>query len=238
MSVNQTEERNSISGFAVVLPAGGLGLRMGGSVPKQMLELGGRPLWRHSLDTFLEHPGIGEVVLVVPTDWRAHFEQELEGTDVIIVEGGLERWQSVQCGVRALSEHIRWVLVHDVARPFLSDTIIDAVLERVQHEACIVAKSVNDTVKVVSNGHVTQTIDRSTVWLAQTPQACEVSILENCYARILNETLPFVPTDEASILEHFGIGVGIVSGNVWNDKVTTPDDLERFRIMLGYGNRP
>ena len=234
MSEIHTQSLNGVSGFAAVLPAGGLGLRMGGTVPKQMLELGGRPIWRHSLDTFLEHPGISEVVLVVPADWRSHFEQDLDGLDVIVVEGGKERWQSVQNGIRALSPHVRWVLVHDVARPFLSGTIIDAILERVHYEPCIVAKPVSDTVKIITNGHIAQTIDRNSVWLAQTPQACEVSVLNDCYLRMKSEKLPFFPTDEASILEHFGIQVGIVNGDAWNDKVTTPEDLERFRMMLRF----
>lgn len=228
----------SISGFAAVLPAGGLGLRMGGQTPKQMLELGGRPLWRHSLETFLDHPGISEVVLVVPTDWFSHFEQALEGSEVKLIEGGSERWQSVRNGVRALSSHIRWVLVHDVARPFLSSAIIDRVLAQVQHQACLVAKPVSDTVKMVSGNQVTSTIDRNAVWLAQTPQACEVAVLQECYQRIDQETLPFVPTDEASILEHFHIPVSIVPGSTWNDKITTPEDLSRFRILLHHGERP
>jgi len=227
-----------IAGFGVVLPAGGLGKRMGGSVPKQMLELAGRPIWRHSLETFLEHPAIQEVILVVPAEWRSYFEQELEGERVRLVEGGDERWQSVRNGVNALSSDIRWVLVHDVARPFLSSKIIDGVLERVCHGACIVAKPVVDTVKTVHNGVIESTIDRSTVYLAQTPQACEVATLKDCYHRMGDDILPFVPTDEASLLERFSIPVGIVPGDSWNDKITSPDDMERFRIMIAHSCRP
>ncbi len=225
-------ELDGISGFAVVLPAGGLGKRMGGNVPKQMLELGGRPIWRHSVETFLAHPGINQVVLVVPADWRSHFEEELAGEDVTIVEGGLERWESVRNGIAALDADIRWVLVHDVARPFISEEIIDAVLDRTHWGANIVAKPVVDTVKIVANGVIEKTVDRSQVWLAQTPQSCEVSVLKACYERMKNEVLPFIPTDEASILEHFGVPVSIVPGNTWNDKITSPEDMERFRLML------
>jgi len=224
------------AGFAAVLPAGGLGKRMGGSQPKQMLELGGRPIWRHSVETFLAHPGISEVVLVVPSEWVSHFEQELEGENVNIVVGGAERWQSVQNGVNALSERIRWVLVHDVARPFLHSSIIDAVLERLQESACIVAKPVNDTVKVVQQGLISNTIDRDTVFLAQTPQACEVNILRDCYLRMREEVIPFSPTDEASILERYGIAVSVVQGDSWNDKITTPEDMLRFKALLS--NQP
>jgi 2-C-methyl-D-erythritol 4-phosphate cytidylyltransferase len=232
-----SEYATSFSGFAAVLPAGGLGKRMGGSIPKQMLEIDGRPIWRYSLDLFLDHPGIREVVLVVPAEWRSHFESEVSESDVKIVTGGVERWQSVQNGVSALSPDIRWVLVHDVARPFLQSSIIDSVLERVQQGACIVAKPVADTVKVVRDGIIETTIDRSSVWLAQTPQASEVSVLKECYQRMGHEALPFVPTDEASILERYSIPVGIVQGNSWNDKVTNPEDLERFKYLLSQGLR-
>jgi len=233
-----TDVVHSLGSFAVVLPAGGLGKRMGGNVPKQMMELGGRPIWRHSLETFLEHPGIRQVVLVVPADWYNHFEQELQGEDVTLVVGGEERWQSVRNGVEALDADIQWVLVHDVARPFISNQIVDAVLARVRDGACIVAKPVSDTVKVVHNGVIESTIDRALVWLAQTPQACDVAVLKDCYARMANEILPFVPTDEASVLERFQIPVGVVPGNSWNDKVTTPEDMERFQLYLAHGTRP
>ncbi|HSQ42467.1 MAG TPA: 2-C-methyl-D-erythritol 4-phosphate cytidylyltransferase [Fibrobacteraceae bacterium] len=222
---------NDQSRFGVVLPAGGLGKRMGGTQPKQLLPLQGLPIWQHSLRTFLEHPQISEVVLVVPSDWRTHFKQEA-GSSVKIVPGGAERWESVRRGVEALSQEVRWVLVHDVARPLLSLEILDATLTQVRQGPCIVAKPVSDTVKVVRNGLVEQTVDRNQVWLAQTPQACEVSVLRDCYARMDRELLPFVPTDEASIWEHFGIPVHVVPGNTWNDKITTPEDLQRFQAML------
>lgn len=225
-------DSQNIAGFAAVLPAGGLGKRMGGNLPKQMLELGGRPIWRHSVETFLAHPGINQVVLVVPTDWRSYFEDELAGEDVTLVEGGQERWESVRNGVYVLDADIRWVLVHDVARPFLSEDIIDAVLERTHWGANIVAKPVVDTVKIVNNGLIEKTVDRSQVWLAQTPQSCEVSVLKSCYERMKNEVLPFAPTDEASILEHYGVPVSIVPGSTRNDKITAPEDMERFRQML------
>lgn len=222
--------------FAVVLPAGGLGKRMGADKPKQLLPLGGKPLWQHTVDLFLAHPRIGAIVLVVPTDWRSHFEQVLENSSVygsvILVDGGVERWQSVRNGVEALPADAEYVLVHDVARPFLSAAIVDAVLAQVCQSACIVAKPVHDTVKIVQSGKVASTVDRSTVWLAQTPQAASVALLRELYGRTDHEQLGFVPTDESSLLEHFGIEVAVVAGDSLNDKVTTPEDFERFRLSV------
>ena len=220
--------------FAVVLPAGGLGKRMGADKPKQLLPLGGKPLWKHTVDLFLAHPRIGTVVLVVPAEWRSHFEQALESDSlngsVVLVNGGAERWQSVRHGVEALPSEAEYVLVHDVARPFLSTAIVDAVLAQVCQSACIVAKPVHDTVKIAHAGKVAATVDRSTVWLAQTPQAASVAVLRELYRRTDREQLGFIPTDESSLLEHFGVEVAIVAGDGLNDKVTTPEDFERFRL--------
>ncbi len=218
--------------IAAVLPAGGLGTRMGGPVPKQLMELHGRPLWRYSIDTFLQQPRVGHVVLVVPKDWLGHFERELQGSGVRVVEGGAERWLSVRHGIQALPEGVEYALVHDVARPFLSSAIIDAVVQQVVSSACIVAKPVHDTVKLVDNGRVSGTVDRSKVWLAQTPQAFRVQQMQGLYALADSQGLPFVPTDEASFLEHFGVPVAVVSGDSWNDKVTTSEDFERFHLAL------
>ena len=227
--------------FAAVLPAGGLGKRMGGNIPKQLMVLGGKPVYRYSLETFLSMDEIAEVVMAVPADWKDHFEKEIfgESTDknlrelirakMKIVVGGAERWQSVENGVNALTSNAEFVLVHDVARPFISKEIIRDVCETlVTKGSCLVAKPAVDTIKIAKDGCVQQTIDRNTVWMAQTPQAASIDLLKKLYGRIAAEPLNFTPTDEASILEYFGESVYIVKGNNLNDKLTTPEDFEIF----------
>lgn len=221
--------------FAVVLPAGGLGRRMGAKLPKQLLPLGGKPVYLHSLETFLGMPEIAEVALAVPADWREHFEAEVAEKlapeflkKLKIVVGGAERWQSVRNGVEVLESGAEFVLVHDVARPFISKKIIAAIFEALKRGPCIVAKACPDTVKVARDGKVERTLDRNTIWLAQTPQCCKVSLLKSLYKKIDAEPLSFTPTDEASILEHFGETVYIVPGDSMNDKLTTPEDFARF----------
>ncbi|SMP39124.1 2-C-methyl-D-erythritol 4-phosphate cytidylyltransferase [Fibrobacter sp. UWB10] len=223
--------------FAAVLPAGGLGKRMGGNIPKQLMVLGGKPVYRYSLETFLSMDEIAEVVMAVPADWKDHFEKEIfsdNASDEIrakmkIVVGGAERWQSVENGVNALTSDAEFVLVHDVARPFISKEIIRDVCETlVTKGSCLVAKPAVDTIKIAKDGSVQQTIDRNTVWMAQTPQAASVALLKKLYGRIAAEPLNFTPTDEASILEYFGESVYIVKGNNLNDKLTTPEDFEIF----------
>ena len=215
--------------FAAVLPAGGLGKRMGGNIPKQLMLLGGKPVYRYSLETFLEMEEIAEVVMAVPADWKDHFEKEFSHPKLKIVSGGAERWQSVENGVNALTSNAEYVLVHDVARPFVSKEIIRDVCETlVTKGSCLVAKPAVDTIKVAADGKVQKTIDRNTVWMAQTPQAASIALLKKLYGRIAAEPLNFTPTDEASILEYFGESVYIVKGNVANDKLTTPEDFEIF----------
>lgn len=236
--------------FAAVLPAGGLGKRMGGNIPKQLMVLGGKPVYRYSLETFLSMEEIAEVVMAVPADWKDHFEKEIFGQTALrqaqgplspseldalvinklkIVVGGAERWQSVENGVNALTSGAEYVLVHDVARPFISkEIILDVCKTLVEKGSCLVAKPAVDTIKIAKDGCVQQTIDRNTVWMAQTPQAASIALLKKLYGRIAAEPLNFTPTDEASILEYFGEHVYIVKGNNLNDKLTTPEDFVIF----------
>ncbi|SHK62913.1 2-C-methyl-D-erythritol 4-phosphate cytidylyltransferase [Fibrobacter sp. UWH4] len=226
--------------FAAVLPAGGLGKRMGGNIPKQLMVLGGKPVYRYSLETFLSMEEIAEVVMAVPADWKDHFEKEIFGQSpseldalitnkLKIVVGGAERWQSVENGVNALTSGAEYVLVHDVARPFISkEIILDVCKTLVEKGSCLVAKPAVDTIKIAKDSCVQQTIDRNTVWMAQTPQAASIALLKKLYGRIAAEPLNFTPTDEASILEYFGERVYIVKGNNLNDKLTTPEDFEIF----------
>jgi 2-C-methyl-D-erythritol 4-phosphate cytidylyltransferase len=231
--------------FTAVLPAGGLGKRMGGTIPKQLMQLGGKPVYQYSLETFLKMDEIAEVVMAVPADWKDYFEKEIDTwiassentekfrTKLKIVVGGAERWQSVENGVNALTSSAEYVLVHDVARPFVSEKIIRDVCETLINKgSCLVAKPAIDTVKIASNGRVENTIDRNKVWLAQTPQAARIDLLKQLYSRIAKEPLDFTPTDEASILEFFGEPVYIVKGESANDKLTTPEDFAVFASRI------
>jgi 2-C-methyl-D-erythritol 4-phosphate cytidylyltransferase len=201
-----------------------LGKRVGGEVPKQLVKLHGKAMWQHSAETFLNHEKIEAVVLTVPEEWQSYFVQEAKDLSIIVAVGGKERWQSVKNGVNALPKDISHVMAHDAARPFISSVIISDVAEALEHSCCMVAKPVFDTVKVAENGFVKSTLDRNALWLAQTPQAAPVALLKELYEKM--ESIPdFCPTDEASILEKFGIAIKIVEGNAKNDKITTIEDL-------------
>ena len=214
--------------IGAVITAGGLGKRLGGEIPKLLLELRGKTMWRHSVDAFLKNKHIKAVVLTVPKEWQNNFAD----SSVIVAAGGNERWQSVKNGIEALPQSISHVMVHDAARPFVSDDIINSVAEALEKDCCMVAKPVFDTVKITENGFVKNTIDRKSVWLAQTPQAAPVALLKELYKKM--EGFPdFCPTDEASILEKFGVSIKIVEGNAQNDKITTIEDMEKFLCSNG-----
>jgi 2-C-methyl-D-erythritol 4-phosphate cytidylyltransferase len=214
--------------IGAIITAGGLGKRALSEMPKQLVKLNGKAMWLHSAETFLNNKEIKAVVLTVPENWQSHFIEEAKNLSITVAIGGKERWQSVKNGIEALPENISHVMVHDAARPFVSDEIINSVAASVETDCCVVAKPVFDTVKIVENGYVKNTLDRRTVWLAQTPQAASVAMLKELYKKM--EKFPdFCPTDEASIFEKFGIPVKIIEGNARTDKITTMDDLEEHR---------
>jgi 2-C-methyl-D-erythritol 4-phosphate cytidylyltransferase len=213
--------------IGAIITAGGLGKRVGGNVPKQLVKLHGKAMWLHSVEAFLNNKKIKTVVLTVPANWQNYFIEESKNLSLIVALGGKERWQSVKNGIEALPKDISHAMVHDAARPFVSQGIINSVAKALSKDCCMVAKPVFDTVKIAENSYVKSTLDRKSIWLAQTPQAAPVALLKKLYKKM--EKYPdFCPTDEASILEKFGIPIKIVEGNAMNDKITTKEELDKF----------
>jgi 2-C-methyl-D-erythritol 4-phosphate cytidylyltransferase len=213
--------------IGAVITAGGLGKRVGGKVPKQLVKLRGKAMWLHSVEAFLNNKKIKAVVLTIPANWKNYFIEESKNLPLIVALGGKERWQSVKNGIEALPKNISHVMVHDAARPFVSQDIINSVAKALARNCCMVAKPVFDTVKIAKDSFVKSTLDRKNVWLAQTPQAAPVVLLKELYKKM--EKFPdFCPTDEASILEKFGIPIKIAEGNAKNDKITTKEELDKF----------
>lgn len=230
--------------LGIVLPCAGSGSRVGAERPKQFLELGGRPVFHWSLQTFLAHPRVSAVVLVVAPGERESmqatlgqsFRSDLDGGRLLLADGGSERWESVRNGVAELPGTCRMVAVHDVARPFVSRSDIDRIADAAAEAGCAtLAVPSADTIKWADDSPssfgaplVARTIDRRRVWLTQTPQAFRREILEACYAALpLRPDL--APTDEASLAEAFGHPVRLVQGGSLLNKITTADDLEWAR---------
>ena len=229
-----------------MLPAGGVGARMGGDKPKQFLEIQGRPIYRHALDIFLKHPLISEIVFVCGADWSSHFTDEFKDLPIQVVVGGKERWNSVYNGLQALSENIQQVMVHDVARPFLPQPVLESCIGELQaNRSFLVALKAVDTIKrsrtssqvhnslnsnAIKSSIVDETLNRDEIWLAQTPQGSSKQLLIDCFDSMSQTDQN--PTDEASVLEACGIDVHLIEGSRWNDKLTTPEDLSKFQSWL------
>lgn len=213
-----------------VLPAAGIGTRMGAEVPKQYLQVAGATLLEHSLHALLgcEHI-VGVVVALHPQDRRADQLSVLQDSRIQTVAGGEQRSDSVLAGLDALSvraaEH-DWVLVHDAARPCLQSADIERLIEAViaRDTGGILAEPIVDTVKQASaDALVARTLDRTTLWRAQTPQMFRLAELHRALCQAMEQGLAV--TDESSAMELAGYPVQLVVGPAGNFKVTLPDDL-------------
>jgi 2-C-methyl-D-erythritol 4-phosphate cytidylyltransferase len=219
----------------VILPAGGKGLRAGSPEPKQFLELlPGRTVLAYSLEAFGRMDCVQSIVLVLPRERMAAFADLAKSfPKVRMAEGGAERWESVRNGFQALDPSLPYVLVHDVARPFVSEAVIRRCLEAVRPDACVIAAlPASDTVKEVSGDAVERTYDRSRLILVQTPQVFPRTVLESAYAGAAAAP-GGIPTDEAMMAERAGCTVRWVRGSDANRKITGAADLDWAKWIAG-----
>jgi 2-C-methyl-D-erythritol 4-phosphate cytidylyltransferase/2-C-methyl-D-erythritol 2,4-cyclodiphosphate synthase len=223
----------------VIIPAGGIGSRIGHQRPKQFLPLAGRPILVRTCTAFLRMETIHCVVVVAPADYYQETIDLLhrhlpspQADRLLFTIGGATRQDSVAAGLALLPEDIDLVLVHDAARPLVDRaTIIRCLQGARQHGAVIAAVPVKDTLKQVRNtGTIAKTVDRTGLWQAQTPQAAQRSLLEQVFAAANRNH--FVGTDEASLFEAASIPVHIVEGSERNLKITRPEDLQVATALL------
>lgn len=221
-------------GAAAVIVAGGSGTRMGGGVAKQYLGLLDSPVLLWSVRTFLAHPRISSVTVVVPPVDAANPPDWLADLPVTLARGGDSRGDSVRSGLAAVPAGTETVLVHDAARPLVSREVIDRVLDASAEGPAIAALPVADTIKAASpDGVITATIDRTGMWLAQTPQGFPARVLREVHERALAEGI--AATDDAALCERFGIPVRVVEGAVENMKITRPADFEVVAALAAAG---
>jgi len=217
--------------FALI-PAAGMGKRMGAAINKQYLQLSDLPILAHTLSVFENSPEISGVCLVIPADeisfCREHVVEARGFKKVIeIVPGGRERQNSVMNGLKALKRHASEddvVVIHDGVRPFISHELLrESIAVARCNDGALVAVPAKDTIKTVRNGFVIDTPERETLWQAQTPQSFRFSVI--CEAHQNAEETGFIGTDDASLVERRNGRVRIVPGDYCNIKITTPEDL-------------
>ena len=221
-------------GLAVVVVAAGRGERFGDAA-KVLASVGGRPMLAWTLDAVACVPGVNEVVIVA-AGHSEHGIRELVDAGswpcpITIVIGGERRHDSVMAGVRAISDAVDLVLIHDAARPLVTAALFTACAASARaHGAAIVAVPVTDTIKRVRDGAIVDTIPRSELWAAQTPQGFRRQLLIDASERADRHDQEV--TDEASLLERIGHQVRIVAGSPTNLKVTHASDLYLADALL------
>ena len=211
--------------------AAGRGTRLGAPLPKQYLPLAGKPLLRYSLETLARHPAIEHVRVVFNPDDAAHYDAASRGLDLLSpVAGGAARQDSVRLGLESLDGLApERVLIHDGARPFLDTGTIDRVLTALDEApGAIPALPLRDTVKRGADGVVTDTVDRASLWRAQTPQGFHYRPILAAHRAAAGNDL----SDDAAVAERAGLAVRLVAGREENFKVTTGDDLLEAERLL------
>jgi 2-C-methyl-D-erythritol 4-phosphate cytidylyltransferase len=221
--------------WGAVVVAAGRGVRFGR--PKQLVELGGKPMVAWSIEAFASMPEIAEIVVVTEPEHIERIEA-LAGSLVAdatirVVRGGAERQESVRNGIEALSDDVAAIMVHDGARPLVRARDVRAGMRPVRPgTATLLATPVVDTIKVAdANGKVTRTLERATLWAAQTPQFATARDLRRAHAEAVRLGHP-PATDDAALLERAGLDVLIVESEAQNFKVTLPGDLVRAEAVL------
>lgn len=218
-----------------IIPAAGIGTRMGGPTPKQFLSLDGLPVFVHTLRKFASAEGIDEIYLALRSEDRERAEREIEREHftkpVRLVIGGATRQETVARALDAAAESTELVAVHDAVRPFVSRDLIQRVIEAARkHGASILGVPSVDTVKQVEQQLILGTLPRERIVLAQTPQVFRYSIIREAFDRA--QVDGFQGTDEASLVERLGKDVIVLMGSDRNIKITKPSDLPLARLYL------
>ncbi|MHC5653598.1 bifunctional 2-C-methyl-D-erythritol 4-phosphate cytidylyltransferase/2-C-methyl-D-erythritol 2,4-cyclodiphosphate synthase [Stappia sp. ICDLI1TA098] len=231
----QDQDTAAADGTAVLVVAAGRGSRVGADgAPKQYRAIGGQTVLRRTLQALAAAPQIGKVMVVIHPDDGDHYRQAVAGLEAPYrllppASGGSTRQQSVLFGLRALAEHgISRVLVHDAARPFVSPAVIAASVDALMrgHKATLAAIAVSDTLKRADavGASVADTVERSGLYAAQTPQTFDYDAILNAHEAAASAGVTHL-TDDAAVAQWAGLDVAIVPGDPANVKITTSEDL-------------
>lgn len=223
--------------FWLVIPAAGIGARMAADRPKQYLQVAGRSILEHTLQRFLDHPALRGVVVSLAAD-DPYWPALAVASDPRIrrAAGGCERADSVLAGLETLKSEGAadddWVLVHDAARPNLALEDLQRLLDSLADDPVggLLAVPARDTLKRAgADGRVQETVDRSVIWQAYTPQMFRLGALRQALAQALRAQVAI--TDEASAMEWAGLAPRLVEGRADNLKVTRPEDLQYLQVL-------
>jgi len=228
--------------IAALIVAAGRSRRFGGEIPKQLALLGGKPILFHSIEIFQRMPEFDEIWLVLPREWVLGFEHRFDLSPypkiVGFGPGGPRRQESVLAGLRSLPASTEVVAIHDAVRPFAAPEAIREAIGRARETgAAILAALAVDTPKLCDENHrVVKTLERSHLWLAQTPQVFQFDLIRRAYEKVLADEV--VVTDDAAAVERLGLPVEIVPSPRPNPKITTSEDLKFAEWLWHEGKKP
>lgn len=215
----------------VVIVAGGSGKRMGASLPKQFMLLGGIPVVARTINTFSEALPNADIVVVLPEEHIALWRNLASRFDVAphrCVAGGKERFHSVKCGIEVLGSEVEYIAVHDGVRALASKRlVIRAALAVEEHKAVIPVVDVVDSYRRVV-GDASEIVPRSELRIVQTPQMFSAELLRRAYEQPFDASF----TDDASVVEALGEKIALVEGERTNIKLTTPEDMAYAEWLL------
>ncbi|MBF88871.1 MAG: 2-C-methyl-D-erythritol 4-phosphate cytidylyltransferase [Candidatus Marinimicrobia bacterium] len=205
---------------------------------KQFISLGGKPLFLHSVISFYYSPIISRIIVVVPSrsiEFCTNFlHAEFGSNDIEVIAGGAKRQDSVYKAFVKIKNSVDTVIIQDGARPFMDPSWIASTVNKIKtYDGAIVAQPALDTIKLSHNSLIKETLDRSLIWQAQTPQTFTVDILETAFDYAKREN--FVGTDESQIVEKVHGNISLIEGTSFNLKITTQSDLVLAQSIFSKG---
>ena len=210
--------------YSVVMPCAGIGKRMGLGYNKLLFKLNDQTVLENTINIFIQDPKCKQIVLVISKEDEESIQPMIHSDKIITTYGGKERQDSVYNGlIKVNQDH---VLIHDGARPYLKQTSIDALLQKLEEcDACLLMVKAKDTMKRVIDGKVIETLNRDEMWNARTPQAFKTSLVVQAHQKAKEEN--YLGTDDASLVEKYSEqSVYVVEGDYNNIKITTIEDLK------------
>lgn len=215
----------------VIIVAGGKGLRMGSELPKQFLNVGGKPVLMRTIEAFYNFDKSIHIIVALSASYREHWSKLCKGYGFTIyhevVDGGETRFHSVKNGLELIGEG--WVAVHDAVRPFASVSLLKTCFDSAkEYKAVIPVIDVTDSLREIVGENDSKIVDRSKYRMVQTPQVFDSALLKKAYEADFSEDF----TDDASVVEAYGHAIHLVAGERTNIKITTPFDLDLGEVIL------
>lgn len=220
---------------SVIIVAAGSGKRMKLDINKQYIKIKEKEVVAHTIEAFYQNPNIDEIIVCIKKEEEEFFKENIidkyQYKNIKIAYGGAERQDSINNGLKQVAEDCSVVLIHDGARPFIDNSVINDSIEAAKEKgAVVVGVPVRDTIKVVSNDTIENTPERSTLWQAQTPQTFKYDLIIRAYEEAYKSN--YYGTDDSMLVENIGKNVTMIMGSYENIKITTPEDIDYAEHIL------